>query len=116
MSASVIGGLIGAAVFAFRGQPPWGRGRRGFGGMFGAGTFAWGVFFTATGATSLIASLTNEAIQESNGGELGGIIVGIAFLVMGVPALLISLFGLIRGLGRAVSDSPWLLLRQAEEA
>jgi Short C-terminal domain len=99
LGASVIGGLIGAAIFAFRGAPPWGRGRRGFGGMFGAGTFAWGVFFTATGATSLYASLTNEAIQESNGGELGGIIVGATFLVMGVPALLIALWGLVSGLG-----------------
>jgi Short C-terminal domain len=99
LGASVIGGLIGAAIFAFRGVPPWGRGRRGFGGTFGAGTFAWGVFFTATGATSLYASLTNEAIKESNGGELGGIIVGATFLVMGVPALLISLWGLAKSLG-----------------
>jgi Short C-terminal domain len=99
LAASVIGGLIGAAIFAFRGDPPWGRGRRGFGGTFGAGTFAWGVFFTATGATSLYASLTNEAIQESNGGELGGIIVGATFLVMGVPALLISLWSLAKSLG-----------------
>jgi hypothetical protein len=99
LAASVIGGLIGAALFAFRGDPPWGRGRRGFGGTFGAGTFAWGVFFTATGATSLYASLTNEAIQESNGGELGGIIVGATFLVMGVPALLISLWSLAKSLG-----------------
>jgi Short C-terminal domain len=100
MTGGIFAGLIGAGLYAFRGQPPWGRRRRGFGGMFGAGTFAWGFFFAATGATSLIASLTNEAIQESNGGELGGIIVGITFLVMGVPALLISLFGLIKGLGR----------------
>jgi Short C-terminal domain len=99
MTAGIFGGLLGAGIFAFRGEPPWGSGKRRFGGLFGAGTFAWGFFFTATGATSLIASLTNESIQNSNGGELGGIIVGITFLVMGVPALLISLVGLIKGLG-----------------
>jgi Short C-terminal domain len=98
MMAGIFGGLIGAGLYAFRGAPPWGSGRRGFGGMFGAGTFAWGFFFTVTGATSLIASLTNESIQDSNGGELGGIIVGITFLVMGVPALLISLWGLLKSL------------------
>src|SRR5918996_2027582 len=97
MTAGIFAGLIGAGLYAFRGEPPWGgRGRRGFGGMFGAGTFAWGFFFTATGATSLVASLTNEAIQESNGGELGGIIVGATFLVMGVPALLVALWGLVK--------------------
>jgi hypothetical protein len=99
MAAGIFGGLIGAGLFAFRGEPPWGGGRRRFGGMFGAGTFAWGFFFSATGATSLIASLTNESIKNSNGGELGGIIVGITFLVMGVSALLISLFGLLKSFG-----------------
>ena len=67
--------------------------------MFGAGTFAWGLFFSATGATSLYASLTNDSIQNSNGGELGGIIVGATFLLMGVPALLIALGSLIKGFG-----------------
>ena len=100
LTASIFGGLIGAAIYAFRGDPPWASGKgRGFGGMFGAGTFAWGFFFTATGATALYASLTNDAIQDSNGGELGGIIVGITFLVMGVPALLIALFGLVKSFG-----------------
>jgi hypothetical protein len=96
---SIFGGLIGAGLFAFRGEPPWGGGRRRLGGMFGAGTFAWGLFFSATGATSLYASLTNDSIQNSNGGELGGIIVGATFLLMGVPALLIALGSLIKGFG-----------------
>ncbi len=100
MTGGIFAGLIGAALFAFRGQAPWGSGKPRFGGLFGAGTFAWGLFFTATGATSLYASLTNDAIQNSNGGELGGIIVGITFLVMGVPALLISLWGLAKSFGR----------------
>jgi hypothetical protein len=98
LTGSIFGMLIGAGIFAFRGTSPRGGSSR-FGGMFGAGTFAWGLFFTATGATSLIASLTNEAVKSSNGGELGGIIVGATFLVMGVPALLIALWGLVKSLG-----------------
>ena len=97
--AGIFAGLIGAAIFAFRGDPPWSRAGRGRGfGNVSFGLFAWGLFFTATGATSLIASLTNQAIQDSSGGKLGGIIVGGTFLVMGVPALLIALGGLVRGL------------------
>lgn len=99
MTAGIFAGLIGAGIFAFRGSPPWGGGKRRFGGMFGAGTFAWGLFFTATGATSLYAALTNESIQSSNGGELGGIIVGVTFLVMGLPALAIALWGLVKSFG-----------------
>ena len=96
--AGIIGGLIGAGIFAFRGEPPWG-GRGGLFRQFSFGLFAWGLFFSATGATSLIASLSNQAIQDSSGGQLGGIIVGGTFLVMGVPALLIALWGLLSGLG-----------------
>jgi hypothetical protein len=98
LTASIFGMLIGAGIYAFRGESPRGA-RSRFGGMFGAGTFAWGLFFTGTGATSLYASLTNDAIQDSSGGELGGIIVGATFLVMGVPALLISLWGLGKSFG-----------------
>jgi hypothetical protein len=96
LTGSIFGGLIGAAVFAFRGDPPWGRRRRSFGGMFGLGAFAWGLFFTATGATALYTSLTNDTIGED--GELGGMIVGVTFLVMGVPVLLISLWSLAKGM------------------
>jgi hypothetical protein len=99
LTAGIFAGLIGAGIFAFRGDPPWDRERRGrrF-GSFSFGVFAWGLFFAATGATSLIASLTNQAIQDSSGGKLGGIIVGATFLVMGVPALLIAMAGLFKGL------------------
>jgi hypothetical protein len=96
---SIFGMLIGAGMFIVRGQSPWGGGRSRFSGMFGAGTFFWGLFFAATGATSLYASLTNDSIQNSNGGELGGIIVGGTFLVMGVPALAIALWGLVKSFG-----------------
>jgi hypothetical protein len=106
--ASIFGGLIGAAIFAARGSPPWASGKRAAaGGMLGFGTFAWGLFFTATGATSLIASLTNQAIQDSAGGKLGGLIVGGTFLLMGVPALLISLWGMAGRLtGRRRDERP----------
>jgi hypothetical protein len=105
--AGIFAGLIGAGIFAFRGDPPWDReGRRGRFGSFSFGVFAWGLFFTATGATSLIASLTNQAIQDSSGGKLGGIIVGGTFLVMGVPALLIALAGVLRGLRGRDERSP----------
>jgi hypothetical protein len=97
--ASIFAGLIGALIFAWRGDPPWNRdGRRGRFGNVSFGLFAWGAFFTATGATSLIASLSNQAIADSSGGKLGGIIVGGTFLAMGVPALLIALGGLLKGL------------------
>ena len=101
LMAGIFGGLIGAGLFAFRGDPPWNKDRPiNSGSSFSFGIFAWGFFFTATGATSLIASLTNQAIQDSSGGKLGGLIVGGTFLLMGVPALLISLWGLVSGLGK----------------
>ena len=95
MSAAIIGGLIGAALFAFRGNPPWGRGGKLIGG-FSWGTFAWGIFFAGSGAVILISSLNSDLPADS---ELGGIIVGITFLVMGVPALLWALYVIVTGLG-----------------
>jgi hypothetical protein len=101
LMAGIFGGLIGAGIFAFRGDPPWNRDRPlNSASDFSFGLFAWGFFFTATGATSLIASLTNQAIQDSSGGQLGGIIVGGTFLLMGAPVLLLSLWRLVSGLGK----------------
>ncbi|MGA8217408.1 MAG: SHOCT domain-containing protein [Solirubrobacterales bacterium] len=101
LMAGIIGGLIGAGIFAIRGDPPWDKDRPlNSASDFSFGLFAWGLFFAATGATSLVASLTNQAIRDSNGGELGGLIVGATFLLMGVPALLLSLWRLGSGLGR----------------
>lgn len=96
LTASIFAGLIGIAIFAFRGDPPWG-GKRSLNdsSRLSTGLFAWGAFFTATGATSLIASLTNEAVKDSSGGSLGGLIVGITFLVMGAPALIWALWQMI---------------------
>jgi hypothetical protein len=101
LMAGIFGGLIGAGIFAFRGDPPWNRDKPiNSASGFSFGVFAWGLFFTATGATSLIASLTDQAVQDSSGGQLGGLIVGGTFLVMGVPALLISLWNLVSGFGK----------------
>ena len=92
LMAGIFGGLIGAGLFAFRGDPPWDRDRPlNRPNEFSFGLFAWGFFFAATGAVSLIASLTDQQVQDSSGGQLGGIIVGGTFLLMGVPALLIAL-------------------------
>jgi hypothetical protein len=103
---SIFGGLIGAALFASRGKPPWDRDRPVLSGKdFSFGFFAWGLFFTATGATSLVASLTDEAVRASQGGQLGGIIVGGTFLVMGIPALIWALMQLLGDL-RGRNDLP----------
>jgi hypothetical protein len=111
--ASIFGGLIGAAIFSFRGNPPWDRDRPVLTGKdFSFGLFAWGLFFTATGATSLIASLTDEAVRASQGGKAGGLIVGATFLVMGVPVLLWSLRQLIGDL-RGHDDLPATLTASA---
>jgi Short C-terminal domain len=99
LMAGIFGGLIGAGIFAFRGDPPWDRDRPlNYASEFSFGLFAWGLFFTATGATSLIASLTDEAVKSSSGGQLGGLIVGATFLLMGTPALLLSLWRGVSGL------------------
>ena len=58
---------------------------------------AWGAFFTGTGAATVIASRTSEAMPED--GKLGGTIVGTTFLVMGVPALLFALWSFGSRLG-----------------
>jgi hypothetical protein len=101
LMVGIFGGLIGAGIFAFRGDPPWNKDRPiNSASGFSFGVFAWGLFFTATGATSLIASLTDQAVQDSSGGKLGGLIVGGTFLLMGVPALAISLWNLISGFGK----------------
>jgi hypothetical protein len=97
MVAGLFAAMIGAVLFLLRGNPPWSSGRRErFSGTFGWATFGWGLFFAGTGAATLIASKTSEAMPED--GELGGTIVGITFLVMGVPALLFALWGLATSL------------------
>ena len=103
LTGSIFTGLIGAGIFAFRGDPPWGT-RRPSAGFLGLGAAAWGIFFTATGATMLYAALANDTIGSD--GELGAAITAGTFLLMGAPVLAIVLWNAIRGLGGRRDESP----------
>jgi hypothetical protein len=103
LMGSVLGGLIGCALFAFRGDPPWGE-RKTF-GMFGWGTLAWGIFFAGTGLALMLGGPYGEITDPETGevvgrpdSQLGATITGVTFLVMGVPALLLGLWSALRGL------------------
>ena len=110
---SIIGGLIGCAIFAFRGDPPWGERRKSV-GMFGWGTLAWGLFFAGTGLALMLGGPYGEITDPETGevvgrpdSELGANITGITFLVMGVPALLLGLWSAFKGLtGRSGERGP----------
>ena len=92
--AGIFAAVIGAGLFAARGTPSWAKDR-----PHRVSTFAvtWGIGFTATGAISLLTALGNDSL--GHGGQLGGLIVGITFLVMGVPVLLFAAWSLIASLG-----------------
>ena len=92
--AGICAAVIGAGLFAARGTPSWAKERPHRVSTF---SVAWGIGFTATGATALITALGNDSLGE--GGQLGGLIVGITFLVMGVPVLLFAAWSLIGSLG-----------------
>lgn len=105
LMGSVFAGLIGAAIFAFRGDPPWDGGRPSV-GFFGLGGLAWGIFFAGTGAALLLGSPYGEITDPQTGetvgrpdSQLGATITGITFLVMGTPPLLLGLWNAIKGLG-----------------
>src|SRR4051812_2859135 len=106
LMASLLGAGVGALLFTNRGNPPGGRQQLDMRGDFTFGFLAWGLFFTITGAASLYASLTNDAIKASSGGQLGGLIVGGVFLVLGLPVLLLSIRWLIRALRRRGEAAP----------
>ena len=93
LMAGIFAAIIGAGLFAARGTPSWAKGREHRVSTF---SVTWGIGFTATGATSLLTALGDDALGR--GGELGGLIVGITFLVMGLPVLLFALWGLISSL------------------
>lgn len=96
----VFAALIGAFMFALRGESPWSRGR---GHRVSTYAMLWGIGFAGTGAVALITGLTDDSLGQ--GGELGAIIVGATFLVMGVPALLAAIWSLVSGL-RSRDESP----------
>jgi hypothetical protein len=94
LMAGIFAALIGAGLFAARGTPSWAKDRPHRVSTF---SVTWGIGFTVTGAVSLITALGNDSLGQ--GGQLGGLIVGITFLVMGVPALLFALWSLVSSLG-----------------
>lgn len=100
LMASVLGLFVAVGLAGLRGRRPGGGGF-GFSSMMLTG---WALFFTISGAVSLVHSLTSEVIGED--GELGGIIVGATFLVMGVPVLLFLPWMIINGRKRASAVGP----------
>lgn len=112
MVGSIFGGFLGGAIFGFRGQPPWAeKRRRSVGEISGWGMFAWGLFFTGTGAAILLGGPYGEVVDPNTGetgprpdSQLGGTIVAVTFLVMGAPALLLSLWGFFKRLIRRDRD------------
>jgi hypothetical protein len=117
LMASVIGFFLVPGIAALRGPRP-GRPEGGA----GIGTlilWEWAFFFSITGAVALIHSLTSDVIGPD--GELGGIIVGVTFLVMGLPALAFAVFSVLRGgrvhRGPAAHDPGWATqLREGSRA
>ncbi len=88
--AAVFGMLIAGGIFLTRGDRP---GHRSSG--FAWPLLAWGIFFGGTGAVALIHSLTSDVVGPD--AELGGIIVGAIFLIMGVPPLVFLATGIGSG-------------------
>jgi putative oligomerization/nucleic acid binding protein len=99
LMGSIFATLIGIGLFTYRGNPPWDKDRPiNLDSDFSFPAFGWGVAFTATGAVSLSAALTNEAVKQNAGSKLGALIVGGVFLVMGLPVLFVSLRYLVHDL------------------
>ena len=88
--AAVFGLFVSGGVFLTRGDRPGRRPSR-----FAWSLLAWGIFFGGTGAVVLFHSLTSDVVGPD--AELGGIIVGATFLVMGVPALVFLATGIGSG-------------------
>lgn len=98
LTGGIFGALIGGWVFSARGLPPSEQDRPGPPSDFTWAGLGGGLAFAASGATVLIASLTDEAIKNSGGAQLGGIITGATFLVMGLPVLYWALTPVFKGL------------------
>jgi hypothetical protein len=60
--------------------------------MSGQFALAFGGFFTGVGAYSVIHVLTSDNL--GSGAKLGGLIMGVTFLIIGVPSVLVGLGGL----------------------
>lgn len=96
MMASVLGLFVAVGLLGLRGGRPGGGGGFSFGSMMLAG---WALFFTISGAVSLVHAQTSEVIGDD--GKLGGTIVGATFLLLGVPVLLFLPWMIINGRKRA---------------
>ncbi len=92
LMASLFAGLIGAGIFAWRGARA-GDPNQGKGSGRNAGMLTWSIFFTATGAVALHYALTAD--DPGPGAQLGALIVGGTFLLMGLPALLWMIYAWI---------------------
>ena len=93
LMGSIFAGLIGLGLFQYRGNPPWDPNRQpDLDSDFSFPAFVWGLGFTSTGAVSLIAGLTNEQVKHASGAQLGALIVGGTFLLMGLPVFVMSLW------------------------
>ena len=90
LTASIFGALISGGILLLRGAPPSGRRPRS-----STGLMLWAVGVTGTGAVVLVHSLTSDVIGPD--GELGGIIVGATFLLMGLPVLFFLVSGMLGG-------------------
>jgi hypothetical protein len=100
-------GLFGGIIFGLIGTGIWG-GRGPFPGTVdpstlgagamrvgGTGLLAWGVFFTVTGLVALYGAFGVD--DPGPGAKSGGAIVGVLFVLMGVPALIGVVGGAIGG-------------------
>lgn len=95
----IIFGLIGTGIWGARGPFPGtvDRSTLGAGAMRvgGTGLTAWGVFFTVTGLVALYGAFGTD--DPGPGAKSGGAIVGIVFILMGLPALIGVVGGAIGG-------------------
>ena len=96
LPVGIITGLIGIAVFAFRGDPP--SGQRKSASLFGLGTAAFGLFFLVTG---LVALYAEYGPGHTDGPHLGGTIVAVVFIPMGLIPLGIAFWSWRSGRGEA---------------
>lgn len=93
LAGSIVGLFVAAGIVAARGKRPSSTTHGSFLIVHG-----WAVFFTVSGAVALVHSLTSDVIGAD--GKTGGIIVGITFLIMGLPALVFVVADMIGDLRR----------------
>lgn len=93
LAASIVGLCVAAGFVAARGKRPSSTIHGSFLVLHG-----WALFFTVSGTVALLHALTSDVIGAD--GKTGGIIVGITFLLMGLPALAFVVIDMIGDLRR----------------